>query len=117
MRTPAKFALWFFLLHTAANIFTIAWMALQTGGDYGEIQLRIFTRMMVAADWWILPFQAFHPTNDFINNTLADTIFRIWPTPNELAGLVTILFIPIGGAVYAAIGWLIGRMVEWFHKD
>jgi len=111
MTKPAKWAFWFFLLHTAADALSIAWMARQTGPDYGEQQLGIFAITNWTVDWWMLPMGAIAPMWALYKH-LSALIEYTWPTQNALAGVVVLFFIPVGGVIYAALGWAAGKVFQ-----
>ena len=106
MRTATKWAIGLFAIHTLADIGFLIWMGIETDGlkELGVIA----TAANTADIWFAVLYKPLRPFFDYI----AYGIKSLWPTHNELTGYIILIFIPFGGAIYAGVGWLIGRTIE-----
>lgn len=110
MKTATKWAIALLVIHTLADIGFLVWMGIETDG---EIELGIFAAAAHTVDVW---FAALYWPLGHILDSLAYWIKDFWPFRNELAGYIILVFIPLGGAIYAAFGWLLGHALEWIRK-
>ena len=111
MRTATKWAIALFAIHTLADIGFLIWMGIETDG---EMELGVFATAAHTADiWFATLYKPLRPLFD----SMAYGIISIWPTRNEFTGYIILMFIPLGGAICASVGWLLGRTIEQIKKN
>lgn len=110
MKTAKLWAFALLVIHTMADIGFLVWMGVEPDG---EKELGIFVTAAHTVDAW---FAALYWPLGHILDSLAYWIKDCWPFRNELAGYIILVFIPLGGVIYAAVGWLLGRTIEQIRK-
>lgn len=108
MNIARKLALTGFLLHSAV---VIAFLLRLSSVSDGEHQLGVWATLAYTFDAaWILPLGRLLP--NVLNEWLFVVVTRLFPRPYELQGAIILISAPIGGAIYAAVGWCTGHYFD-----
>lgn len=108
MKMAKKLALAGFLLHAAVDI---GFLLMLCSVSHGERQLGIFALLACTFDAaWMLPLDTLLPAP--LNEWLFGLPGRLFPSPYGIHGAIILISLPIGGAVYACVGWSTGRFLD-----